>query len=267
MTTEENVTLQDMAHTRSRIEQDMHELRYRFSPEGLIDQTQDKLKDVTEVVMDAIQGNSQVLSEKAQEFGRNVVETVTDNPWPTTLVGLGVGLVIAGSIMVGRNSENTSAIAEQYGSDGFAPSNGRLADFGETVSETVTETGTQVKRQARRTQSRLERWLNNEPLLFGATAVVAGAALGLLLPSSEIEDELMGQRRDELLRQTKAKVDDVRSAAGEAAKEIGATLKSEVSKQSEQVIHAIEDAVVKTAHNTESTVKESADKVKDAITK
>lgn len=277
MMAEQEAIVNDIHHTRAKIEQDVSELRYRFSPEGLVDQTQDKLKDVQEVIMDAIQENSHVISEKAQELGRNVVDTVSHNPLPTTLVGLGVGLVIAGSIMAGRSSTNDGNYdPELYATDGFRYSSGHSNgnDFTDTLSEKVSEVGHkasemghEVSHQARRAKSRLGSWLENEPLLFGAAAVVAGAAVGLLVPSSAAEDEVMGHRRDELVNQAKTKVNEVKAAASEAAHDVKTTLQREGSKQGEKVISAVEDAVSKTAHATEDTLEESADKVKNAATK
>jgi ElaB/YqjD/DUF883 family membrane-anchored ribosome-binding protein len=277
MMAEQEAIVHDIRHTRARIEQDVSELRYRFSPEGLVDQTQDKLKDVQEVVMDAIQENSQIISEKAQELGRNVFESVAHNPLPTTLMGVGVGLVIAGSIMAGRSSGHDSHYdPEYYATDGFRYSNDRSNgdSFKDTLSEKASEVGNraseighEVSHQARRAKSSVGRWLENEPLLFGAAAVVAGAALGLLAPSSHVEDEVMGRRRDELVNQAKTKVHEVKAAATEAASEVKTTLQREGAKQGEKVLHAVEDAVSKTAHATEDTIEDSATKVKNAATK
>lgn len=274
---EQEAIVHDIRHTRARIEQDVSELRYRFSPEGLVDQTQDKLKDVQEVVMDAIQENSHMISEKAQELGRNVVDSVAHNPLSSTLLGLGVGLVIAGSIMAGRSSSHESHYdPEYYTNDGFRSSSDRSNgdNFRDTLSEKTSEVGHrasevghEVRHQARRAKSSMGRWLENEPLLFGAAAVVAGAAIGLLIPSSSPEDEVMGRRRDELVNQAKTKVNEVKTAATEAASEVKTTLQREGAKQGEKVLQAVEDAVSKTAHATEDTLENSAAKVKDAATK
>lgn len=59
-------------------------------------------------------------------------------------------------------------------------------------------------------------WLTQEqPLLLGAAGLALGALLGSILPSSEAEDRLLGETRDQALRAG----GEALSAAGEEAKE------------------------------------------------
>ena len=49
----------------------------------------------------------------------------------------------------------------------------------------------------------LKSFFERNPVIAGAGAVVIGAAVGALLPSTEKENKLMGHTRDELVREAK----------------------------------------------------------------
>lgn len=63
--------------------------------------------------------------------------------------------------------------------------------------------------QARRAEQGFERELRANPLAFGAVAVAVGAAIGLLLPRTDAEDRLLGEKKDLLLDQAKERLQDV----------------------------------------------------------
>lgn len=84
---------------------------------------------------------------------------------------------------------------------------------GRRVKRVARNAGTQgrmvVRRagvQARRVEQGFERELRDNPLAFGAVAVAIGAAIGLLLPATEVEDRLVGEKKDLLLDSAKERV-------------------------------------------------------------
>lgn len=60
--------------------------------------------------------------------------------------------------------------------------------------------------QARRAEQGFERELRQNPLAFGAVAVAVGAAIGLLLPRTDAEDRLLGEKKDMLLDQARERL-------------------------------------------------------------
>jgi Protein of unknown function (DUF3618). len=78
-----------------------------------------------------------------------------------------------------------------------------------------------------------DRYINENPLAVGAAAFAIGAVVGLAIPSTKYEGELMGETRDELLRKAQDKgsmlLDKTRHLVDEAA--------STVSKESSSIIH------------------------------
>jgi ElaB/YqjD/DUF883 family membrane-anchored ribosome-binding protein len=87
-----------------------------------------------------------------------------------------------------------------------------------------------VQRKARRQVFRARRtfWqnMNDNPLVMGVVAVAAGALVGLALPGTDVEDQLLGQTRDRIVdeakitaQQTALKVQTVAEHAQQAAVE------------------------------------------------
>jgi len=78
-----------------------------------------------------------------------------------------------------------------------------------------------------------DHYINENPLAVGAAAFALGAVVGLSIPSTRYEGELMGEARDELLKKAQDKgsmlLDKTRNLVDDAA--------NNVSKQSQSIIH------------------------------
>jgi hypothetical protein len=118
-----------------------------------------------------------------------------------------------------------------------------VTDTASNVAHTVTDTAKdmsyraqeKMRYQAQRAKSNFQYMLEENPLAVGAVAIAAGATLGLMLPSTQKEDELMGDTRDNLIEQAKTtaketaqKAQHVANEAYESAKE---TVKDEAEKE------------------------------------
>ena len=79
-----------------------------------------------------------------------------------------------------------------------------------------------------------EYYIDESPLVIGAVALVAGALVGLAIPSTSYENQLVGEKRDNLLAQAKdtAKqaVDKAKNVAGQAVSVASQEAKKQVSK-------------------------------------
>jgi ElaB/YqjD/DUF883 family membrane-anchored ribosome-binding protein len=119
----------------------------------------------------------------------------------------------------------------------------KAAGLTEQAREKASELGDRVQEGAR--QARLGFWqlLEERPLVVGAATLAAGLLIGLAIPSTEKEDELMGETRDQLL---------------DSAKETG----REVVEKGRQVASAAVDAVKQAAEEQDLTIDRLAEKVK-----
>lgn len=82
--------------------------------------------------------------------------------------------------------------------------------------------------QARQAKSGLAGFIDDHPLLAGGAAALLALAVGLSVPTTRQEDELMGEQSDHLLGQAKAKLQDGVEVAKTTAKETLGTVKGEV---------------------------------------
>ena len=131
--------------------------------------------------------------------------------------------------------------------------------------------GKQAQSYARRAQRTTQRTISDNPLLFSAIALGAGARIALLLPHTRQEDEWMGELRDQVTENATAAAKDVAERARTVAEEVAPEVKQaaqrvvEAGKQTgqenlEQVKPSTAEAVDKVQNKTESTVKSEAEK-------
>jgi hypothetical protein len=74
----------------------------------------------------------------------------------------------------------------------------------ETARHKALDASEAASRQMAKANRQVARSYDNEPLLFGALALLGGAALGAMLPGTRREDELMGDYRDQLFDEAEA---------------------------------------------------------------
>jgi hypothetical protein len=114
-----------------------------------------------------------------------------------------------------------------------------LYDTAAAARERTREARHQARYYSHQAKRSFQYQLSENPLAMGAVAVAAGTVIGLMLPSTQKEDELMGETRDHLMEQAqttaketmqKAKhvAEEATYAATEAARE---TAKEEAKKQ------------------------------------
>lgn len=268
----------DIELTRSRMSRDIDELGDRFSPEHLKEEAKSAIRS-------AAHGAVSNVGEQARRTGSRLVEAIRENPLPVIAVGAGVTW-----LLTKRSNEDVSgnrmARYAYTGPDrrqGWEHGSGIKARVGEAVSgmkETVSETasgiaerageiagetherlgefGGQARRQTRRVRTHLEHVSEENPLIMAIGAAVAGLALGLLLPGTERENELMGSTRDQLMERAEQTAERVKDAAVEAGREVKETVKAEVKERAPEIKEVVQQA----GQQVKEQVKESAKRVK-----
>ncbi len=123
----------------------------------------------------------------------------------------------------------------------------QVADKASTLGHQVADRTSDLRRQAKSgvRRARVGFWqtMEENPLMVGAATLALGVIVGLALPSTDREDELMGETRDHLLDQ---------------AKEAG----QQMLDKSKHVAEAVADKVKQEARNQGLTPEGVADKVK-----
>jgi hypothetical protein len=201
------------------------------------------------------------IRDTASETTRELVESepvmyVRANPIPAAMVGIGIAglawLAFGGHDANdarrhrGRGSrERGDRTSEQYlhpdgsrgvydrhdygapGAYGRGTGEGvseRVADVADDVRERAGEAARRARRQAARAQTSLQRTWDDNPLLIGAASAVLGALVAMAVPETHVENEWMGERRDDMVegvqQAVRDKVDEVQNAATNAANQV-----------------------------------------------
>lgn len=154
-------------------------------------------------------------------------------------VGNTVGQVgeTAGNI-AGQVGETAGNIAGQVGetAGNFVGQVGEMAsNVASGTVETAGNIAEQAQYQAMRLEDTFQRTLRENPLAVGAMTLALGAAIGLALPQTTRENQLMGEARDTLIERAQEfageTVEKVQHVATEAQQTVTETVKDEAKKQ------------------------------------
>ncbi|MES2462496.1 MAG: DUF3618 domain-containing protein [Armatimonadota bacterium] len=131
-------------------------------------------------------------------------------------------------------SDKASGLASS--ASGLAQTVGtKASDIAHTVGDKASAFGGQAKDTAQSAVSATGDYITGNPLAAGAIAVLLGVGVGLLIPATEKENQLLGETRDRLkdqaaeqLHQVADKVTNVAQTAFDSAKQ---TVKDEAQNQ------------------------------------
>jgi len=101
--------------------------------------------------------------------------------------------------------------------------------------EQVGNLGSNVQDFAGTAQEQYEYYMDENPLAVGAVALALGAAVGMAIPTTRVENQWMGATRDDLVQQAKetagGAVEKVQQVAGQFAGQVTETVKTEAKNQ------------------------------------
>jgi ElaB/YqjD/DUF883 family membrane-anchored ribosome-binding protein len=265
----------EIERTRDRMSRNIDELGDRLSPSNLKEEAKSAIKD-------AAQGAVSNVGEQARRTSSRLVEVIRENPLPVIAVGAGVTWLltqrsrsdVSGDRMAryaytgperrqGHGIKNrvgnvVSGVKESV-SEAAGGVSERAGELKEQAGERMEDWGQQARWQSRRLKTNLEHAAEENPLALAIGAAVVGLALGLLLPETQRENELMGPARDQLVDRAEETVERAKDAAVEAGREVKETVKSEFEQHKPEMKEMVEQA----GQTVKEQVKQSARKVKD----
>jgi gas vesicle protein len=271
----------EIEQTRTRLSRDIDELGNRLSPQNLKEEAKTAIKD-------AAHGAVSNVGEQARRTGSRLVEVIRENPLPVIAVGAGVTWLLtqrsrsdfSGDRMAryaytgaerrqgegwqsgtGIKGRVGSAVSEAKDSVSEAASGvaDRASELKDRAGEKIGKFGGQARRQTQRIKTNLEHQAESNPLAVAIGAAVVGLALGLLLPGTQREDDLMGPARDKLVDRAEQTAERVKDAAVEAGREVKETVKAEIEQHKPEVKEVVQQA----GQTVKEQVKESARRVKN----
>jgi len=220
----------DIEDTRAEMSQTINEIQERLSPENVMDQVKEKVREATigkvERVMNKVGETIGEVTEPAREVveragtvvmetGRSAADVVWKNPIPAALIGLGLGMI---AMRVFRSGNGYDHDETRRGGSRMSRQNLTAGgDLAHRSTEALTNLSTKAKDTASSVSTRVEHMFRENPLAVGAVAVAAGTAVGLMLPSTRFENEYIGETSERLVDKAqqvaREAIDKVQSAA------------------------------------------------------
>ncbi len=134
-----------------------------------------------------------------------------------------------------KASDKASKLADKAG-DALSEAKHKAGDLVDQATDMIPG-GSSTRHYRRQASNWLEQQLDENPMIVGAVALATGALVGLSVPETRQEDELMGQQSDRLIKQAKSmadeKIDQAKQVMQETAKEAKSKAKdvAETAKQ------------------------------------
>jgi hypothetical protein len=125
--------------------------------------------------------------------------------------------------------------------------------------ETAYRTRRRTRQQAHRAKRTFWDTLNDNPLAIGVATMAAGALVGLALPGTRQEDELLGATRDQLIDEARTRAEEtaqrVQAVAEEAQRAAMTEAKQEAKKQDLPVETVTGESESESASAAEATTR------------
>jgi ElaB/YqjD/DUF883 family membrane-anchored ribosome-binding protein len=189
----------------------------------------------------------------------SIVRTAKNNPYPFILIGLGAGLLAYQSFSgSGRRRSNYYGdrrrefagsgenLQSQPGGSMLNTAKESLGGLTDTVSSAAgsayhsltdtahtvySSTGEVVNRAYEKAgelgtvaRDQYDHYLEENPLAVGAVALALGAAVGMAIPSTRYEGEIMGETRERLMEKAKSTATQLLDKTKHAVNEAGRTV-------------------------------------------
>jgi hypothetical protein len=124
---------------------------------------------------------------------------------------------------VGQARERTGEVAGQ--------AQERVGQVTEGAQNQAARLGAGARRGAQRASSGFQRMLQENPLAVGALGIGTGVAVGLAIPETSKEHEVMGEARDNLVQKGQEKAQETQEKVKQVAQEAQSAAKQEAENQ------------------------------------
>jgi ElaB/YqjD/DUF883 family membrane-anchored ribosome-binding protein len=255
------VTRGEIERTRAGMSETVDAIQERLSPENLKEQAKDRVKEATvgkaqeagSSIVDTIRQNPLPAALTGIGLGWLFVNARKQSSYrpPYGDVTYRDAAYVEGYPPTNEYASGAYGYPPRYedqGADGSSPvqaaerardkigeTAGRAQDkAGELAGRTqdgASQLSDQVRYQARRAGGGLQRMLQENPLAVGTLAVGVGAAIGLAIPETSKEHEVMGEARDNLVDKAQEKVQETQQKAQKVAEEAQSAAQQEAENQ------------------------------------
>lgn len=272
--TEETQKIREqIEETRQDLSETINALQEKLSFENISEQVTEQ---VSNQISNVYQKTKETVFDNTIKTAGMIMNTVNkskiynvakENPLPLFLIALGAGLLLFNKPNRSKTNyrlkadnrrrdygngetrhstlEKTRDMLSEKASSAYQ-STTELADSAyQSIRDTANKTYEKVSDLGNQAREEYDYYIHENPLAVGAVALAAGVGVGLMLPTTRYEENLMGETSRNLLEKAKDKttetVQSLKSAAGhaadnlkEAAGQAADNFKEEVMPQSQQ---------------------------------
>lgn len=193
--------------------------------------------------------------ETAQNLAGNVAGAVQD---AAGSVG-SAAQNIAGR--VGETAQNLAGSVAQPAADIGQQARHQAVQAGQQVAHQASSLTSQTQHQAARAGRQVQRSLEDNPIAFGAAALITGMAIGLALPATRQERQLFGDMRDQVMDRAQSMATNI----AEEARQVAAEVKPRLEETAQRVVEDLKQSGKEATHEVKESLKEAGTTVKSRV--
>jgi len=209
----------EIADTRGEMSETIDAIQEKLKPGNIVANASERVKTAAADKVRELAGSAGETAQQAVDYTRDaaagVVTTARENPIPLALIGVG-----AAWWLTARSRSSAPSFERHSGARDHAYGAG-------------TPDAASVTRAVTRRTNQLQRAIEQNPLIVGAGALMLGAAFGLAIPETDVENDLMGETRDSVVGRARGLGRDATHQVQEAA----STVADNVIKSTENLQH------------------------------
>lgn len=138
---------------------------------------------------------------------------------------------------------NTVGDKVEQMTDAVSERTGQVTDKVQQWGNQVSHMGEQTRHQAQHGVGQVQHLAESNPLSLGLAALAVGVAVGLALPATRRESQIMGPWRDQAMEKAQSMTQDVKQRVQEVVEEAKPELQQIAAKVVEDVKHTGKEAV------------------------
>lgn len=209
-----------------------------------------KAQDLTQTASDKAKDAAQTIAGKAADAKTAAAEAATASKSAVAGVAGSVGmglwsivqrsplqaiLFLSSLVWLLRSNSATASQTPVSVTDAAGSAAEKVGTLSGHVQVAASNLGSQVQTQAQQGAGWFSKTLQENPLVIGAMAIIAGAGLGLAVPETSYEHKTLGKTRDQLLDKAQDAAADlghkVQTVAQSAVHDAIETVKTEAKNQ------------------------------------
>jgi ElaB/YqjD/DUF883 family membrane-anchored ribosome-binding protein len=194
----------------------------------LVDQTKDTVGQLASSASDLASTAGDRASRLATTTGSTVMDTgvtmwdgIRRNPLPAALTGLGIAWMILDRKDVSVPVPPVGDLADR--------ARDRVGDLTDRARGQIDDLSTTARFRTERGVGQVDTMMNETPLAIGAMAFGLGAALGLAIPTTNRERELMGETRGAIIEKTQQVAQEAQQRIQHVAEQVQQAASEEIS--------------------------------------